>query len=68
MSETSMSSSLKHCATCEFWSGPRKPSDSFMKYVRFDTTDKAQCLGKHKGTSKDGSNSCSSWKKWGVLR
>ncbi len=67
MSESSKSSSWKCCGTCEFWSGPRKP-DTFMRNVKFDTADKSQCLGKLKGSSKGGNDSCSSWKKWGVLK
>ncbi|MHB8887122.1 MAG: hypothetical protein ACYC5H_18955, partial [Methylovirgula sp.] len=60
-------SDWKRCATCEFWSGPRIPG-AFLNDVRFDQKNKAQCVGKRKGQSKSGNDSCPHWVKWAVLK
>ncbi len=39
-----------------------------MRDVKYDTTEKAKCLGKWKESSKSKTESCSSWDKWGVLK
>ena len=67
MSETSHSAHFKCCGTCEYWSGPRHP-DTFRKTVKFPPSEKGKCLGKWKGHLRRGSESCSSWVVWAVVR
>ena len=61
-------SSVKLCATCEFWAGTRAP-DAFNKNVVVDITTKGRCVGPLKGPTLYLSNhSCSHFRSWGVLK
>jgi hypothetical protein len=65
--QTSMPSTSKHCATCEYWSGARTP-ESLNKWVKYDSKEASKCLGKMKGYSKSSTDSCSHWVKWAILK
>ena len=62
------SPSLRLCATCEFWGGPR--SAKFLRTkVECDLKTVGVCYQTGSSQLKRGpTNSCSKWKKWGVLK
>jgi len=65
---STLSSTGKHCATCEYWRGMRDiRSDG--KYVNYE--GKGQCTSTkspYKGKEKQGNDSCFAWSKWSALR
>ena len=56
----------KYCATCELWSGSRKPD---MSRKGADTENNAEglCFGPWKNSKRKCNQTCGSWKKWAVL-
>lgn len=66
---TQPATSIKRCATCNFWGGARSINSS-KNLVTFDTATKGLCLA---GTSKAEKSSnmncdCSKYDKWSVLK
>jgi hypothetical protein len=61
-------STVKYCATCEYWRGMRDVrSDS--KYVNHEPKGQCTCpTSGYRGQEVSGSSSCSKWLKWGALR
>ena len=61
----------KKCATCAFWCGTRS-CDSFGRNVTVGgPMEKGKCAipsGPWKNTQQQANSSCSSWKKWAVLK
>lgn len=66
MSKHSESSSRKVCVTCEHWYGPRE-IDGQQRHALYDGS-KGKCLGKHKNNTRNPTESCSGWTKWGLLK
>jgi len=61
------SKTSKKCSTCEFWTGPRKPS-TFRDYAEADGAAKGEYCGDWNGRQKEARDSCSGWKAWGVFK
>ena len=64
-------SSMKFCATCAFWMGARE-TDSFGTYAKVESDmTKGKCMcptGGFKMQERQALASCTSFKKWSVLR
>lgn len=67
MAKKTISSQIKYCGTCQYWTGARD-TDAFMKMVTFDASVKAKCIGTFKSTLFTGDNTCGGHSKWGVLK
>lgn len=65
---TSTSATWKQCSTCEFWAGSRHPSH-WRDRSEHESRAKGECAGGGwNRIQKFAENSCSSWKKWSVLK
>jgi len=56
----------KNCATCEHWSGARKPLPGHDG-VTVDSSTVGVCNGFWKGSRKYANDKCGGWAKWGHI-
>lgn len=65
---TSTSANWKYCSTCEFWAGSRRVSH-WRDRSEHESRAKGECAGGGwNRIQKSADSTCSSWKKWGVLK
>lgn len=62
-------STWKNCVTCNYWTGPRKPT-TFRDRVEFNSEqDNGECAGGGWDRSQRSAvSTCNKWVKWGVLK
>jgi hypothetical protein len=65
------SSSIRKCATCDYWSGPRELVN-YGAYVEVDPNDRGACNCPGSASraldNKPAQWTCPQWDKWGALK
>ena len=63
---------FKICATCEYWGGNRRFTDSFQKTIEVASAmDRGACYCKNSGwssTPKQANSTCRSYEAWRALK
>jgi len=61
-------SRASYCATCNFWTGPRKPNSGRWE-VEFNDSAEGECAGGASDRRKcKGNDHCHGWQLWGALQ
>jgi hypothetical protein len=59
---------VKHCVTCDYWSGSRNVDNAGVVVSVSEPSIKGRCLGKWKPNSFTPNHTCHDFKKWGALK
>lgn len=67
---TTLSNQNKMCASCDLWGGARKANLPYPAvFITVEPNEKGICMGGgFNNMDMNAIATCSSWKKWGVLR